>query len=81
MYGVDLTEIPPTPDGRAQNPPIDPQELPKEADVFWRSDWLYLATADTQRIEAIDADVNGLALPKSVIDKIYLLNARRVFGL
>jgi len=32
-----------------------------------------------QHIDAIKADVKGLALPKSVIDKVYYSNARRVF--
>ena len=81
MYGTDLTESPITAEDRAQNPPIDLQEFPKEADAFWRSDWMYLATATTQRIDAIQASVAGLALPRSVIDKIYYRNARRVFGL
>ena len=34
-----------------------------------------------QHIDAIQADVKGLALPKPVIDKIYYSNARRVFRL
>jgi hypothetical protein len=29
----------------------------------------------------IKADVNGLALPRAVIDKIYLANAKRAFRL
>jgi hypothetical protein len=56
-------------------------EFPAEADAFWRSDWIYLATSETQRIDAINASVEGLALPRSVIDKIYYRNARRVFRL
>ena len=52
-----------------------------EADMFWRSDWTYLATPGVQRIEAIKADVKGLALPRDVINKIYYANARRVFKL
>jgi predicted TIM-barrel fold metal-dependent hydrolase len=81
LYGTDLTENPVTAEDRAQNPPIDSNEFPKEADAFWRSDWIYLATAATQRIDAIDASVEGLALLRSVIDKIYYGNAHRVFGL
>jgi predicted TIM-barrel fold metal-dependent hydrolase len=38
-----------------------------------------LATPDVQHIEAIKADVKGLALPREVIDKIYYANARRIF--
>ncbi len=57
---------------------MDTAQFAAEADVFWRSDWVYLATPQVQRIEAIEADVRGLALPKPVIDKIYYSNARRV---
>ena len=79
LYGTDLTEDPPDPNARAQNPPADGTPFEVEADKFWRSDWLYLATDDVQHIDAIKADVKGLALPKSVIDKIYYSNAHRVF--
>ena len=79
QYGTDLTEDPPDPHARAQNPPADGTPFETEADKFWRSDWLYLATGESQHIDAIKADVKGLALPKSVIDKIYYSNAHRVF--
>jgi predicted TIM-barrel fold metal-dependent hydrolase len=79
LYGTDLTEDPPDPHARAQNPPADGTPFETEADHFWRSDWLYLATADVQNIDAIKANVKGLALPKAVIDKIYYSNAHRVF--
>jgi hypothetical protein len=81
LYGSDLTEDPPEPHARAQNPPMDPVQFAVEADAFWRSDWVYLATSEVQPIDAIKAEVKGLALPKPVIDKIYYANARRVFGL
>ena len=81
LYGSDLTKNPLSDTQRAQNPPIDAGQFSTEADAFWRSDWTYLATGNIQRIDAIKADVRGLALPKRVIDKIYYLNARRVFGL
>jgi predicted TIM-barrel fold metal-dependent hydrolase len=80
LYGSDLTESPPEQHERAQNPPTDPAQFAAEADTFWRSDWIYLATSAVQRIEDIKAKVQGLALPKPVIDKIYYSNARRVFG-
>ena len=79
QYGSDLTEDPPDPHARAQNPPDDGTPFETEAHNFWRSDWIYLATSDVQHIDAIKADVKGLALPKSVIDKIYYTNAHRVF--
>jgi hypothetical protein len=82
LYGSDLTENPPSPSERAQNPPHDiTADFTAEADGFWRSDWQYLATQSVQHVEAIGADARGLGLPKSVIDKIYYANARRVFRL
>ena len=81
LYGSDLTQNPADADGRAQNPPVDAAGIAAEADAFWRSDWTYLATSRVQHIDAIEADVKGLALPKRVVDKIYFLNARRVFAL
>jgi predicted TIM-barrel fold metal-dependent hydrolase len=80
LYGTDLTEDPPDPHARAQNPPDDGTPFETEADKFWRSDWRYLATSDVQYIDAIKANVKGLALPKAVIDKIYYSNAHRVFA-
>jgi predicted TIM-barrel fold metal-dependent hydrolase len=81
LYGTDLTESPVTAADRAQNPPVERGRFQQEADGFWRSDWRYLATAVSQHIDAIDADVVGLALPAAVIDKLYDRNARRVFAL
>lgn len=71
LYGTDLT----------QNPGDDPAGFRREAHGAWRSDWRYLATGETRRIDVLHADVPGLALPREVIDKIYYRNAARVFGL
>lgn len=54
-------------------------DVRREVRSFWLSDWRYLATSDSQRIEAIRSDVEGLALPRAVIRKIYHDNAHRVF--
>jgi predicted TIM-barrel fold metal-dependent hydrolase len=81
LYGTDLTAEPPSKSQKAQNPPIEDGNFTHEADTFWRSDWMYLATPGVQHVDAIAADVKGLALPKTVIDKIYYSNARRVFHL
>ena len=80
LYGSDLTQNPADTTERAQNPPVAAAEFPQEADAFWRSDWAYLATAGMQHIDAIEADVKGLALPRRVVDKIYHSNATRVFA-
>lgn len=69
MYGTDLT----------LNPGEDPAAFRKAAHDYWLSDWKYLATNNSQRVEDIDADVPGLSLPRSVIDKIYYGNARKEF--
>lgn len=80
MYGTDLTDSPPAPAARAQNPPAT-SDFPKEADRVWRADWRYLATPLSQRVDAIKADAVGLHLPRGVIDKIYRANAVRFFHL
>jgi predicted TIM-barrel fold metal-dependent hydrolase len=80
LYGTDLTDSPPDPAARAQNPPTT-GDFAKEADEVWRADWRYLATPLAQRVDAIGADAAGLNLPRAVIDKIYWKNARRFFRL
>jgi Amidohydrolase len=79
LYGSDLSQNPPSASERAQNPPMEMGDFAKEADGFWRSDWAYLATGDSQHIDAIKTDVQGLALSRKVIDKIYYTNAQRIF--
>lgn len=69
LYGTDLT----------LNPGEDAQAFRQSAHDVWTRDWTYLATGDTQHVDDIDADAQGLALPRSVIDKIYYANARREF--
>ncbi len=69
LYGTDLTF----------GPDADPAEFRREAHAVWSSDWRYLATAETQRVDVLDADVPGLALPRAVIDKIYHANSVREF--
>jgi predicted TIM-barrel fold metal-dependent hydrolase len=70
LYGTDLT----------QDPAGDAAEFRRSAHEAWESDWRYLATGETQRVDMIDAEVPGLALPREVIDKVYYANAVRVFG-
>jgi len=69
LYGTDLT----------LNPGEDPQGFKKVAHDYWLRDWTYLATGETQRVDDIEADARGLALPRAVIDKIYYANAKREF--
>ena len=45
----------------------------------WRAQWRYFVSADTFKADDLDKPVRGLALPRGVIDKLYHLNAERVF--
>lgn len=69
LYGTDLT----------LNPGEDVAAFRQAAHEVWTNDWMYLATDGSRHVADIDADVQGLALPRSVIDKIYYANARREF--
>lgn len=69
LYGTDLTF----------GPDADPAEFKREAHAVWTADWRYLATDETQRVEVLHAEVSGLALPRTVIDKIYYANSVREF--
>ncbi|KRE85617.1 amidohydrolase [Rhodanobacter sp. Soil772] len=70
LYGTDLTFA----------ADAKPAEFRREAHAVWSSDWRYLATGESQRVDMIHADVPGLALPRAVVDKIYYANAVRVFA-
>ena len=65
----------------AHNPGRDPAEFKQEVRDKWQQDWKYLNTSEVLHVPEVDGDIKGLALPKSVIDKIYRLNAQRFFGL
>ena len=69
LYGTDLSF----------RETADPVKFCRAAHAIWTSDWRYLATAESQPVAALDADVPGLALPRDVIDRIYYRNAVRVF--
>lgn len=71
LYGTDLT----------QSAGADAAQFKAETHAVWQSDWRYLATGESQRIEVLEADVAGLALPRAVIDKLYYGNAAREFKL
>lgn len=71
LYGTDLT----------QSPGADTAQFKAETHAVWQSDWRYLATDETQHIDVLAADVAGLALPRTVIDKVYYGNAAREFKL
>ena len=76
LYGTDLTLNP-----DALSSDGGTAEFKREAHDVWTRDWRYLATAESQRVEMIKADVPGLALPREVIDRIYYRNSARAFAL
>jgi predicted TIM-barrel fold metal-dependent hydrolase len=69
LYGSDLTQAPEQ-TGAA---------MAVEAERVWRSHWRYFNTDDTFTVPELDSPVRGLALPRTVVDKLYRRNAERAF--
>lgn len=57
----------------------DPEELKKYMMDTWLNDWKYFNTNEMVTVPQLDEPVQGLALPKSVVDKIYFKNAVKIF--
>lgn len=70
MYGTDL----------AQAPDQSGAALLKEMVPFWRMHWRYFNTSDRFKVADLDAPVQGLALPREVVDKLYFRNAERIYA-
>lgn len=70
MYGTDL----------AVGPKDLASEVYEKAKKRWLSEWRYFNTAEQIEIWELDEPVQGLRLPKSIVDKIYWQNAKRVFA-
>jgi len=71
LYGTDIT---------INSGEADPEARSQILLERWKSNWIYLATDSTQVIKNLPAAVRGLKLPKTVIDKIYNINADRYFN-
>lgn len=71
LYGTDLTF----------SPEADDAQFSAEAHRVWLAHWRYLNTDDVLQVSDLDGEFNGLALPKTVIDKIYHQNAQRFFNI
>ncbi|MEP1448586.1 MAG: amidohydrolase family protein [Paraglaciecola sp.] len=71
LYATDLTH----------NPGRDPEAFKQEVRNKWHQDWKYLSTSEVLQVPEVDGVIKGLALPKSVINKIYRRNAQRFFDL
>jgi len=60
-----------------QEPNMKQETFKQDVHEKWISDWRFLATDDLMSIS--DKQFKGLQLPKTVIDKIYKLNAKIIF--
>jgi predicted TIM-barrel fold metal-dependent hydrolase len=69
LYGTDLTR------GHDQSD----AELADEAHEAWFKDWRFLTSDALMHSDEFDGSFRGLALPRTVIDKIYRDNARKLF--
>lgn len=67
MYGTDLAQSDDQPDAA----------FVADLDTVWRRDWRYFNTHDAMTVPELDAPVTGLALPKTVVDKLYRRNAEK----
>ncbi|MBS0000102.1 MAG: amidohydrolase family protein [Cyclobacteriaceae bacterium] len=69
LYGADFQQLSDT----------NPLELKKYMNERWRMDWKYFSTDEIFTVPELDQPVQGLGLPKSVVDKIYRINAEKIF--
>ena len=59
---------------------VTPESAIEEKRERWLNDWRYFATKDDVRVPQFPDPVRGLQLPKTVVEKIYRLNAERFFN-
>jgi predicted TIM-barrel fold metal-dependent hydrolase len=75
MYGVDLTLEPDPGDGSG---PQDMAAYAKDIEERYRNDYRYYAGTDN--LEMAGKTVEGLGLPREVLEKFYNRNARRIIS-
>ncbi|QDT01937.1 Amidohydrolase [Rubripirellula lacrimiformis] len=68
VYGTDL--------GVDRENTLDQYQSVRER---WLRDWRYFNTEQTQTVPELSEPVQGLGLPKTVVDKLYRLNTERLF--
>ena len=69
LYGTD----------EAQEPTQSGADMASTTEKVWREQWRYFTSDQTFKVHDLDKPVQGLALPRGVIDKLYRLNAERAF--
>jgi len=81
MYATDLEQAADPVPEQASGAPSHKEELSFEEQTrqTWLSDWRYFTSSEIFNVEDLDPPVQGLSLPKAVIDKIYRKNAEHLF--
>jgi len=69
LYGTDFQQLSDS----------NPAELKKVMNERWLLDWKYFNTDELITVPELDTPVQGLELPKTVVDKIYQVNAEKIF--
>ena len=69
IYGSDIS----------QEPDQSGAALAAETHKIWRQHWRYFNTTRVFKVPELDAPVRGLGLPRTVVDKLYRINAQRAF--
>lgn len=70
LYGTDLGVGP-------DDPTV---AIYEKAHTTWERDWEYFNTENMITVPELDAPVQGLALPREVVEKLYSKNAKRIFS-
>jgi predicted TIM-barrel fold metal-dependent hydrolase len=71
IYGTDM--------GDYEGSEADPVKLKEIIHAQWKSDWKFLTTNETMASEKVNGEFKGLKLPREVVEKIYYINAEKVF--
>lgn len=77
LYGTDITH--------SETEPADIEAMRKRLHDKWLQNWHFFATEETipttQFVdESLPKQMNGLRLPRVIVDKIFSGNAKRIFG-
>jgi hypothetical protein len=70
IYGSDIE----------QEPTQSGAEMARATEKVWREQWRYFVSDQTFKVDDLDKPVQGLALPRGVIDKLYRINAEHAFA-
>ena len=73
LYGTDL--------GDYGDPNVHPDSIKKQSHEKWVADWKFFTTEETMESNEINGKFTGLKLPKSIIEKIYYKNAKKLFSI